>query len=83
MQAVLTVCENFITYVRRFNYTCVQLVEKWYYEWKTNIPVKNAKMVEMPNHFYCILEIVEATNPVLFKRAWFRLCQYLPQEIVQ
>ncbi len=21
-------------------------------------------MVEMPNHFHCILEIVEATNPV-------------------
>ncbi len=22
------------------------------------------KLVEMPNHFHCILEIVEATNPV-------------------
>ena len=41
------------------------MMEKWDYEWKNKYPGKKChEMEEMSNHFHCILEIVEATNPV-------------------
>jgi putative transposase len=42
------------------------MMEKWDYEWKNKYPGKKChEMVEMPNHFHAILEIVVPVGATL------------------
>ena len=40
-----------------------KMIEKWYYELENKFPnIKCDEMIVMPNHFHCILEIVETVR---------------------